>query len=37
MAIPTDNNISFKEYDKISKYLEIEIEKCGILKQPPYQ
>ena len=29
MSVPTDNNISINEYDKISQYknLEIEIEK----------
>ena len=26
MSIPTDNNISIKEYNKISKYRELEIE-----------
>ena len=37
MSVSTDNNISVKEYNKISKYkdLEIEIEKkSGTLKQP---
>ena len=35
--MPTYNDSSVKEYDKISKYkdLEIEIEKCDTLKIPP--
>ena len=34
MSIPTDNNISVKEYNKISQYkdLEIEIEKMWYFK-----
>ena len=34
MSVPTDNNISVKEYNEISKYkdLEIEIEKNWHLK-----
>ena len=40
MSVPTDNKMSIKESNKISKYkdLEIEIEKkCGSLKLPQYQ
>ena len=39
MSAPTDNTILVKEYHKIIKYkdLEIEIEKCGTLKLPPGQ
>ena len=34
MSVPTENNISAKEYSKITKYkdLEIDIEKLGHMK-----
>ena len=35
--ISRDNNRSVKEYNKISKYEELEIEKIGTLKLPPCQ
>ena len=39
MSVPTDNYISVKEYKKISKYKdqEIENEKIATLKLPPCQ
>ena len=38
MSLPTDNNISVKEYNKISKHkdFEIYIEKWDNLKLPPH-
>ena len=39
MSVPTDDNISVKEYHKICKYkvIEIEIEKYDTLKLLPCQ
>ena len=39
VTVPTDKNISLKEFDKLSKYkdLEIELKKCGSLKQRQFQ
>ena len=36
MTMPIDNNISVKEYNKIIKYkeLEIEMEKCNTINKP---
>ena len=39
VTVPTDKNISLKEFDKLSNYkdLEIELKKRGNLKQRQFQ